>query len=674
MDAKNSCNDDFLKKYNNIIKLLDYYATNTPDKIAYTYLEDDQEHSSISYEDLYKNIYKLATQLGEYKDQRAILLFPSGIDYVVAFFACLLAKVIAVPAYPPTNNRNIGRINSIIINSRASILLSNGNVYNKLTKISDFDTSSIKRVLTDVDLDINDEFIPPVISPNDIAFLQYTSGSIADPKGVVLTHSNIMHNMHRIKSYFNTGKNTTFISWLPLYHDMGLIGTIIHPVYLGGSCVFMSPQSFLQKPIRWIKAISDYKGTITGAPNFAYEYCVQKIDMTKYSNINLQSLSVAFNGAEAVHKATLEKFIDKFKEYGFVKESFLPCYGMAESTLFIVGSTSYSLIPLDTEAYINNEIKVVDTNSDTNLIGYIIDHSDQEILIVDPGSCQICDEATVGEIWLQSASVGQGYWEKPQSTLHTFQAVTDCGSGPFMRTGDLGFKYKNSLYVTGRLKDVILIHGQNFYPQDIEYTAIDASKELVSNSCAAFSISSNEEESLIVLIERPRELKSDFESICKTIRSEISNKFGIQPKEVIFSKLGDIPKTSSGKIKHQACRERYLSDSLNIIYKDDITCNEADKESASSENISLNNENSFDTQDSIESYLIALFSELLKHDKKSIDIHASLFDLGLESLNAADASYKISQDFSITLEPVSFLDVSTIKDLTNLIMNMLKQN
>ena len=666
-------NKDLYTESRDIISSIRHHAANSPGKSAYIFLENDKEQSKISYGDLYNRIKIFASHLDRYSGQRAILLIPSEIDYVIAFFACLMAKVVAVPAYPPTNDRNSGRISSIIDSCDARLLISTPKVADTLNKSDGECWSGLHKITTDFDSMRVAEFLHSEISSQDIAFLQYTSGSISDPKGVILTHSNIMHNMRHILKFFNANADTVTVSWLPLYHDMGLIGSIVHNAYLGGTCVFMSPQSFLQKPDRWLRAISDYRATVSGAPNFAYEYCVQKIDIDKCCDIDLSSWDVAYNGAEPVHVKTLEMFGEKFSKLGMRKSIFLPCYGMAESTLFVAGERNLRTLSLSRQSYSKNKVEVSDGPSAIRLVGYTIDQSNYDIAIVDSSTGRIRQNDVIGEVWLKSDSVGQGYWGKPKISDETFQAYSACGSGPYLRTGDLGFKHNGGLFVTGRLKDIIIVHGQNYYPQDLEYCALHSDYALLANSCAAFPIENADGETFILAIENPKNIKSDFLQLSIKIRKKLVEIFGIQPEKIIFVRKGDIPKTSSGKIKHKACVSLYLNNSFNVIYVNALSANEDSLEMNKDEfKCTKGVQEKYPVQD-VEKYLINLFADLLKHEERSMTSRDSLFELGLESISGVEASYRISREFSVPFEPSMLVDMPTIKDVADAIIRALLQ-
>jgi acyl-CoA synthetase (AMP-forming)/AMP-acid ligase II len=412
--------------------------------------------------------------------ERALLLYPAGLDFIAGFLGCLYAGVVAVPVYPPRRNRSMTRIQAIADDAEAKVALTTDIV---LSRVEDLiDDSPHLRQLTWLDTrhvpaGMERRWVLPDIHGETLAFLQYTSGSTGTPKGVVLNHANLVHNSALIAHAFEHTRTSLGVFWLPSYHDMGLIGGILQPIYVGRPNVLMSPMTFLQKPFRWLSAIARFHATSAGGPNFAYEHCIQKVTPEQRKQLDLSSWKLAFNGAEPVRAETLRRFAETFAPCGFRAEAFYPCFGLAEATLIVSGG--YVAKPpiirsFDSAALTQGKVQEVAGGSPTarDLVGCGQTLPDQKIVIAHPEKKTTCPPNAIGEIWVSGPSMAQGYWNQPDVTETTFHAhLQDTGDGPFLRTGDLGFMLDGELFVTGRLKDLIILRGVNYYPQDIEPTA-----------------------------------------------------------------------------------------------------------------------------------------------------------------------------------------------------------
>ena len=423
----------------------------------------------------------------------------------------------------------------------------------------------------------------PILDSNNLAFLQYTSGSTASPKGVMIAHSNLVQNLAAIYQYFEHSPHTHVVSWLPMYHDMGLIGTILQPLYGGFRATLMSPLMFLQRPLRWLEAISRYKGTSSGAPNFAYDFCVRKIKPEQITNLDLSSWDVAFNGAEPINHQTLEQFASLFKPYGFRPEAFYPCYGMAEATLMVSGgkkTTPVVIKKVQTTALEQNKIVIAnDRDKECKIIvscGHTIPN--QKIKIVNPETLTECSEREIGEIWVSGPSVARGYWHQLELSKQTFgNYVADTKEGPFLRTGDLGFLSEEELFITGRLTDLIIINGSNYYPHDLEWVVEQSHPQIRSGFTAAFSVDIEGKENLVMMAEIERyygknRLKAnnnggknshlDESELIQAIKRAVFKNYDLEVYAVKLLKPGTIPKTSSGKIQRQACKHAFVLGNL----------------------------------------------------------------------------------------------------------------
>ena len=455
MNQYSSSFEEDARNCSTVIELLRLRSFKQANQNAFTFLLDGEtEGSSLTYQELDRLARRIATQLQArgLTGERALLLYQAGLDFLIAFFGCLYAGVVAVTAYPPRNKRNTPRIKAICADAQATIALT---TTEKLSTVQSLmmektDIKSLQWLTTDnLAPEIEDNWKEPSINKDTLAFLQYTSGSTGTPKGVMISHGNLLNNAQTTYQFMEHSPESKFVTWLPMYHDMGLIGGILQPLYGGFPCIIMPPTSFLQRPYRWLQTISKYKGTTSGGPNFAYDLCVQNITPEQKATLDLSSWDVAFNGAEPVRYETLERFAEAFAECGFRREAFYPCYGMAETTLMVSGvnkATSPIVKTVQKTALESN--KVVESSVDEvyNFVscGRVI--PEQKVVIAHPETLRSCQSDEIGEIWVSGASVGQGYWNRESDTRETFEAyLSDTGEGPFLRTGDLGFLQNQSL-------------------------------------------------------------------------------------------------------------------------------------------------------------------------------------------------------------------------------------
>ncbi|MBW4633670.1 MAG: fatty acyl-AMP ligase [Iphinoe sp. HA4291-MV1] len=594
-----------LQKFSTLVDVLRERAQQQQDCQAYTFItkiDEDQDTklsslntklSSLTYGELDRLARAIAVQLQSIgaTGQRALLLYPSsGLEFIAAFFGCLYASVVAVPAYPPKRNQKMSRLEAIVADAQPQVLLTTEALLTNIkSQFAEDPVARLRCLATDnIDEAQAESWQKTTLENSTLAFLQYTSGSTGTPKGVMMSHGNLMHNQKIIQQAMQHTEKTIFVGWLPLFHDMGLIGNMLQPMYLGIPCILMSPETFLQRPLRWLQAISQYKATTSGGPNFAYELCVNKITPEQQATLDLSSWQVAFNGAEPVRAETMERFAAAFASCGFRREAFYPCYGMAETTLIVSGSQASGLPVLQTiqkAALEQNRVVPAKSTKDTltqTVVGCGQPLEDLQVVIVHPKTMTQCKPNEVGEIWVSGPSVAQGYWNRIDQTEQTFRArLQDTGvsvtsalattgggaSESFLRTGDLGFLQDGELFVTGRVKDVIIIRGQNHYPQDIELTVEKSHPALRSGCGAAFTVEGKGEERLVVVqeVERSYLRKLDVNGVVGNIRQAVAAEHGLQVYATVLVKTGSIPKTSSGKIQRHACRSGFLTGSLNVV-------------------------------------------------------------------------------------------------------------
>ncbi|MDX1961682.1 MAG: aminotransferase class I/II-fold pyridoxal phosphate-dependent enzyme [Pirellulales bacterium] len=564
----------------NLVDLLQHRAMHQGHDRAYTFLVDgENEELHLTYRELDRQARAIGARLQAegYTGERAILLYPAGLDFIAAFFGCLYAGVVAVPAYPPRRNRNLQRIQGISVDAQARVALTNQETLNRTLDILD-ETPHLRQMkwLATDQLEPNGEksWQKPLVNGQSLAFLQYTSGSTGSPKGVVLTHSNLLHNSALISYAFEHTRSEVGMFWLPCYHDMGLIGGILQPLYAGQPNVLMSPVHFLTKPFRWLQAISRYRATISGGPNFAYDLCLKKVSPQQRDTLDLSYWRLAFNGAEPVRENTLEAFARFFGPCGFRREAFYPCYGMAENTLIVSGG--FRAKPpvvryYDTKGLERHQIieAAQDDPHSRPLVGCGGHLLDEEIVIANPQTLARCQPDEVGEVWVAGPSVAQGYWNQPELSRQIFQArLSDSGRGPYLRTGDMGFLRDGELFITGRLKDMLIFNGVNHYPQDIEETLEICHPDLKAGACAAFAMERDGREALMIVVEIERGKHrgvETFQPLYAAMQSAIAVKHELPVSGIILIKAGSIPKTSSGKIQRHACKGALVEGSLEII-------------------------------------------------------------------------------------------------------------
>ena len=560
-----------------LVEVVRHRARNQPKDTAFIYLVDGEtQQVRLTYEELDRKARSIGAWLEslDLVGQRALLLYPAGLDFVAGFLGCLYAGVVAVPVYPPRRNRSLERIQAIADDAEAKVALTTDAVLGRIEALID-ETPHLKELswldTCHLPEGLDERWQLPDIHGDTLAFLQYTSGSTGTPKGVVLNHANLVHNSALISHAFEHTRSCMGVFWLPSYHDMGLIGGILQPLYIGRPNVLMSPMTFLQKPYRWLSAISRFAATTSGGPNFAYDLCVQKVTAEQRKTLDLSRWTVAFNGAEPVRAETLDRFSEVFEPCGFRREAFYPCFGLAEATLIVSGG--YVAKPpvvrdFQAQALANNRVvpSAPGAAGGRRLVGCGETLPDQKIAIADPEDLTTCPPGWIGEIWVHGTSVAQGYWRQPAATDATFHAyLKDSGEGPFLRTGDLGFIEDGELFVTGRLKDLIIVHGTNYYPQDVERTVQQSHPRLRRDCGAAFTAERDGREELVVVQEVERHKKADFGPVFRAIRRAVAGQHDLHLDAIVLVKAGSIPKTSSGKIQRHACRNGYLNGTLDVV-------------------------------------------------------------------------------------------------------------
>ncbi len=567
--------------YQSMMDLLVGQAAEQGDKSACVFLDDRDGKTEITYGQLDRRARLIAARLQlELKPgDRALLVYPPGLEFISAFFGCLYAGVVAVPATYPKPKRPMPRLQRIALDCDAHVALSTAQTLTTLDPdLLSADAATNQWIATDeLNTDLADLWQPPTIDKNDLAFLQYTSGSTSDPKGVMVSHGNLLTNLDCIRQSFGIGDieddrlSANGVFWLPAYHDMGLIGGILTPLYMGGRSVLISPTAFLQRPMRWLQAIHDYRTTISGAPNFAYEYCVRRTSPEDRASLDLSCWRLAFCGAEPIRAETLAHFADAFRDAGFRLKSFYPCYGLAECTLLAAGPDYRAeprILPVNRAALAEHRVAIACGEPDAmvqRLVGCGSPVAGHTIVIVEPETNTQIADGEVGEILIQGPSLTQGYWNRAEETEQVFGAHVAGREGRFLRTGDLGFFRDGELFVTGRLKDVIIIRGRNHYPQDIEQSAEQAHSAVLPG--AAFALTGDDGERLVVVHQLDRQFReTDYQEIIQAIRRAIVEQHELDPYAIVLIRQTSLPVTSSGKVQRSLCREQFLAGELKVVH------------------------------------------------------------------------------------------------------------
>jgi amino acid adenylation domain-containing protein len=669
--------------FSTFVEVLRFRSATQPNQAAFTLLLDGEtEHATLTYHELDKLARRVATRLQELglTGKQALLLYPAGLDFIVGYLGCLYAGVIAVTAYPPRNERNTPRIKAISKDAQASIALTTTEILptvrSLMTKSTDLET--LQWLTTDnLPLGLEDSWQEPSIDSDTIGFLQYTSGSTGIPKGVMISHGNLLHNAATTYQFMEHSLESKFITWLPSYHDMGLIGGILQPLYGGFPCVTMPPTAFLQSPYRWLQAISRYKGTTSGGPNFAYDLCVQKITLEQKATLDLSSWSVAFNGAEPIRRDTLERFASYFADCGFRGEAFYPCYGMAETTLMVSGvqkATAPIIKTVQKSGLESNRVvKSTTPNEDVyDFVGCGRVIPEQEVVIVNPETLACCKPDEIGEIWVSGPSVGKGYWRRQQETEETFCAyLLDTGKGAFVRTGDLGFLDDGELFITGRAKDLIIIRGRNLYPQDIELTAERSHPALRPTASAAFTVNVKNSERLVVVQELEFRAKPNLEEVINAIRQAVTEEHEVQVYAVVLIKPGSIPKTSSGKIQRRATRAQFESGTLNVVGSNVLKISDVAGKETRLQREELLALTPLECQPRLEAYLIEQVARVLSIAPNNINPQEPLSTLGLDSLKVFELKNRVEVDLEVEVSVADFFEgMSTCCLVTKILAQM----
>jgi amino acid adenylation domain-containing protein len=645
-------------------------AAERPEQAAFTFLADgESEAGRLTYADLDRAASAIAAVLRESvpAGERVLLLYPPGLDFIAAFFGCLVAGVVAVPAYPPRpNDRSQSRLRAIVRDAAPRAALTTASILSGVEGPRGLlsmapELAALRWIPTD---GLDSSFAPakPFPEPDSeaVAFLQYTSGSTAEPKGVMVTHANLLHNERMISEAFGMDEDSVVVGWLPLYHDMGLIGNVLQPLYAGARCVLMSPVSFLQRPLRWLEAISRWRATTSGGPNFAYELCLRKASPQALAGLDLTSWRVAFNGAEPVRAATLERFAGTFAPYGFRPEAFYPCYGLAEATLFVSGGER------------GRRPRTAAFEPPRRVVSCGHAWMGQRLAIADPDTGLELPPGAVGEIWISGPSVARGYWGNEEATERDFNAYLLApqgpADGPFLRTGDLGFVSEGELYVTGRLKDLVILRGRNHYPQDLELAAEASHPDLRPGGGAAFSVEIEGEERLVIVHEVERRRRTGCEEIVEAVRQAVAAEHEVQVHEVVLIRQGGLPKTSSGKVQRRLCKKLYLADELPVVSRSALAVAERAEPGLVLTRSGLAAMEPAERRARLTEWLRERVAAVLGVSASEVSSRKPLTALGLDSLTAVELKGSVEEALGLAAPLLELLQGIGVEPLADLLL------
>ncbi|MBI5768908.1 MAG: thioester reductase domain-containing protein [Verrucomicrobia bacterium] len=647
--------------------LLHLRATQSGGRVMLGFFPDGQAlGGELTYAGLARRARAIAAALHERgcaPGDRALLLFPSGLEFFTAFFGCLEAGVIAVPIHPPRANDPPARLAALCADCAPTVALTTRALLGGIATALHAAGAAAKPFAVDEVPDaFADALVPPAISADTLAFLQYTSGSTGRPKGVMLTHGNLLANEEMIQRVFCHEPDDIIAGWLPLFHDMGLIGISLQPIYVGMTGLLMPPTAFLQQPLRWLQMLSREHATVTGAPNFAYDLCVRRTTPEERASLDLSHLRIAFNGSEPIHAPTLEAFAATFAPCGFRPETFLPCYGMAEASLLVSGKTRgrpTAVACCDPEKLAAGAARLSTAPTARTLVSSGRAAPGLRVVVVDPATQRVLPDGTIGEIWVHGPSIGQGYWNQPDLSEKIFGARRAGNSrARFLRTGDLGFLREGELFVTGRAKDLIIVRGRNHYPQDLEATALGAHPALRAHGAAAFAVDDGATEGVALLLEVERTaLRAlDAPALLRTVREALLRTHEIVPTALALLKPATLAKTSSGKIQRAECRRRFLAGECEIVggwrrEPDDPRATEPAPAAPAPDAAAL------------QQWLVARVAAALKISATSVDPHAPLATLGLDSLAAVELSGDLEKHLGRAVAPTIVYDHPTIARL-----------
>ncbi|HVK98632.1 MAG TPA: AMP-binding protein [Dongiaceae bacterium] len=677
--------------FKNLVQMASQRALDRGNATLATFITDNGNvDGMMSFRNLDEDARRIAVALVEkgLAGKKLMLLYTPGLDYVRAFFGCLYAGCVPVPAYPPVGSKDLVRLQKVALDCGAGGILSNSTlaplieawvanlgqtVLNQTIKVPCIATDKLP-----VSISIAG-FEPHQAEPDEVAFLQYTSGSTGHPKGVMVSHGNLLANFQQILHGFLNGnpmvdrlEELRAVIWLPPFHDMGLIGGVLAPIYSGAHVSLMAPLTFLKRPLLWLRTISEQRAHISGAPNFGYQYCARKVTEEQAETLDLSNWQLAFNGAEPIQVEALNSFAARFRVSGFNPKAFWPCYGLAEATLFVAGTPSgrgARLLKAHLDSLEKGRYLAADAHTkgkSAELVSSGVMAAGTEVKIVNPNTRLACAEGEVGEIWVRSNSVAQGYWDKPQFSASVFQA-TVAGEGSdkhYMRTGDLGFLWESELFVTGRIKEVVIIGGRNLYPQDIEQTLQEANPSFKQGGGAAFSVVQDGKEQLVIMqeVNRAAGKQADYRLLAATGARAVAARHGVVPMALILVASSSIPKTSSGKLQRGEARQIYKEGHFAPVYTWQPG-SDGGRAIMSAATRSALDEINVDWQSELYADVQVWVAEKLDVEPHHVDLDVTFAELGVDSVEAVELVDRLQDRIERTIPAIELLRYPTVKAL-----------
>jgi acyl-CoA synthetase (AMP-forming)/AMP-acid ligase II/acyl carrier protein len=636
-----------------------------PDTSALSFLDDELEVlESLTYRELDQRARAVAASLLErgLGGTPIVLSFPPGLQFVTAFCGCLYAGAVAVPTTLPRPDRTDQRFAAILADSGTQVVLTSAQHSADLYRHAGSSASNVDVIATDLISPADDSGSVAAPAAEQLAFLQYTSGSTRAPRGVMVRHGDLAKNLNALCQVLGANDESVGVSWLPLFHDMGLIAGILLPLWLGYPQYLMAPATFIRNPLSWLGAISRYRGTHGGAPNFAYQMCADAARAA--DELDLATWRVAWNGAEPIRPDTLDRFRDRFAPNGFRPESIAPAYGLAEATLVVSGGDgskpAAELIVDESELHIGQvRSRIDDGPGAKRLVGSGWPGPGIEVCIVRPDVRRPVEPHTLGEIWVRSDSVAQGYWHKPVETSETFDAYLATGEGPYLRTGDLGFLDDGELFVIGRLKDVIVIRGVNYYPHDIEYTVERSHPALQPDGGAVIGVEESGRVELVAVHEVQRGCAESLagDDVVDAIRRAVAREHELALQRVVLLRPGGLPKTSSGKVRRAKCKDELDGTGLPVLHEWQMS-------GVGTMPIDFDTE-SLSQPGALERQLVDWLQRELS--RTGLTWRTPLTELGIDSLKGVELVNVLSSAFDHTFPATSMLDHPTVASLAGLI-------
>ncbi|BAM88921.1 putative o-succinylbenzoate--CoA ligase [Bradyrhizobium oligotrophicum S58] len=656
-----------------MVEALRSNARAMPERPAFRFLPAASVTVDISYAELDRAAVRLSAWLrkqGVGRGDRVLMFYPPGLDFVSAFFGVLYAGAVAVPLSLPRRAGGGGAIEALIENAEPALVLTSSSLLSRIDGLVSAPGRALRALATDalvIDGADDNDWIEP--APDEPCVLQYTSGSTGIPRGVAVTHGNAARNALLLGNLLELDTRSVWVSWVPHFHDLGLFGSLCTSLYHGATAVLMPPAAFVSRPVRWLEAISRFGGTVTIAPNFAYDLCLRQISEEDCVGLDLRHWRVAGSGAEPINQQTADRFADRFAQYGLARETMCPFYGLAEATLLVSGGPvgrGQSALTVSKTEMRRHRIRQPENVDDAYSIPSCGRPSpEHRILIVDPETKRPCAPDDIGEIWIDGSTTGPGYWRKPEETERVFGAYLASGEGPYLRTGDLGFMRDGDLHVSGRIKDVMVVHGQNVYPQDIELTAREAVPEITE--AAAFTTIDRTDERPILVIEQPRRGWRDSASVIEMVRSAVSAHQAIELTRIVVTQHRCLPKTSSGKIQRSRARAMLAEGALPIQAEWN---SELDEEAADEHRldaielvIALKQRTNRQQAQSIEGYLRRILDDLAGLDTGNLGADDPLMASGVTSLGLMRIKSRIESDFMIRIDPRTLWRDCSLADL-----------